>query len=148
MAWESRENALTALLSPRSFGGRTGQRAFPGCSKQARASWTDCCTGELDAPTFFPAVPATHSRLVQAREPALTCAGGRPSTAVPMAPDEDIPFQERHHLSWFALSPAALLVTLLRATFVRRFDPGYGSRLEVAIPRWRTIGPLVLLHRT
>jgi len=65
-----------------------------------------------------------------------------------MAPDEDIPFQERHHLSWFALSPAALLVTLLRATFVRRFDPGYGSRLEVAIPRWRTIGPLVLLHRT
>jgi len=61
---------------------------------------------------------------------------------------EDITFRKGDDPSWSALGPAALLVTLSSATFMRRFDPGYDNRLEVASPGWRTIRPLVLRHCT
>ena len=148
MAWESRESALPAVLSLRSFGTQPGQRGFPGCSKERRASWTHCCTGEPDAPTFFTAVPAAHSRLGQTSAGTVTIGGGRTYIAVPMGVVEDITFRKGDDPSWSALGPAALLVTLSSATFMRRFDPGYDNRLEVASPGWRTIRPLVLRHCT
>lgn len=79
-------------------------------------------------------MPAAHSRLGQTSARTVTIADGPKSRAVPMGVDEDITFRKDDRPSWSALGPAPLLVTLSYATFMRRFDPSYDNRLEVASP--------------